>query len=82
MTKGIVAGELPQEIELELNKKYAWCSCGLSQKQPFCDGAHTDTDLKPIVFKAEKTGKYWLCNCKQTKESPFCDGSHETLKNE
>jgi CDGSH-type Zn-finger protein len=22
------------------NKIYRWCSCGLSLKQPFCDGSH------------------------------------------
>ena len=80
MIKPVVADSSPFEIELEGNKKYAWCSCGLSKKQPFCDGAHTDTDLKPIVFKSEKNGKHWLCNCKQTENSPYCDGSHETLK--
>ena len=79
MSKAVVAGNIPSEIELEFNKKYAWCSCGLSQKQPFCDGAHSGTDFKPIVFKADKSGNYWLCGCKQSKNTPFCDGTHETL---
>ena len=78
MSKAVVTSNIPHEIELELNKKYAWCSCGLSQKQPFCDGAHSGTDFKPIVFKADKSGKYWLCGCKQSKNTPFCDGTHET----
>ena len=35
-------------------KKYAWCACGLSSNQPFCDGSHKVTDITPIVFENEK----------------------------
>ena len=35
-----VAGETPQRCELEAGKKYAWCTCGNSEKQPYCDGSH------------------------------------------
>jgi len=34
------AGDQPQKVTLEAGKKYAWCSCGLSENQPFCDGSH------------------------------------------
>jgi CDGSH-type Zn-finger protein len=30
----------PCEVELEKGKPYFWCTCGLSQKRPFCDGSH------------------------------------------
>ena len=30
----------PYTIKVEKGKTYFWCSCGLSQKQPFCDGTH------------------------------------------
>ena len=30
----------PYNIRVEKGKTYFWCACGLSQKQPFCDGAH------------------------------------------
>ena len=30
------------KIEKELKEKiYFWCACGVSQKQPFCDGSHS-----------------------------------------
>lgn len=54
------------------------CACGLSKKQPWCDGAHKTTALKPIVFTAEE-GKLWMCGCKATNTKPFCDGSHNTV---
>ena len=38
-----------------VGKNYAWCSCGLSKKQPLCDSSHRDTGIKPIVFTAEKS---------------------------
>ena len=30
-------------IFVEANKRYSWCSCGLSNKQPLCDGSHKET---------------------------------------
>ena len=26
---------------------YAWCACGLSKNQPFCDGSHKGTGFAP-----------------------------------
>lgn len=66
-------------VELEEGKNYAWCSCGLSQKQPFCDGAHSGTDFKPIVFKCEESKTAYLCGCKHSQKGQFCDGSHKDL---
>ena len=74
--KPTVADNFPIEVELEAGKKYAWCTCGESATQPYCDGAHKDTDFTPMIFTAEKTEKRWLCQCKKTKKTPFCDGSH------
>ncbi|HUX78382.1 MAG TPA: CDGSH iron-sulfur domain-containing protein [Alphaproteobacteria bacterium] len=66
----------PCEVNLEEGKTYYWCTCGLSQKHPFCDGAHKGSGLKSHCFTAEATGKKWLCGCKQSKTPPFCDSSH------
>jgi CDGSH-type Zn-finger protein len=56
-------------------KTYHWCSCGLSNKQPYCDGSHKNTKFKPISFKiAEKCESMQLCGCKLSKIAPFCDG--------
>lgn len=76
MDQAVIAQKAPFEVTLEAGKKYAWCRCGRSAKQPFCDGSHSVTDLKPIVFAAEKSGTHWLCGCKQTGDQPFCDGTH------
>jgi CDGSH-type Zn-finger protein len=74
------AGSRPIEVELKQDNIYSWCSCGLSFKQPFCDGEHMGTKLKPKVFKAEKSGPQHLCMCKQTNNVPFCDGTHNNKK--
>lgn len=66
-------------VELEEGKDYWFCTCGLSEKQPFCDGAHKGTGFKSMKFTAEKTGKAWLCQCKKSEKQPFCDGAHSKL---
>ena len=71
-----IAQTSPFAVELEPGKKYAWCSCGLSSKQPFCDGSHKGSKFNPLVYKAEATKKMFFCACKQTNNQPFCDGSH------
>lgn len=56
-------------------KKYFWCSCGLSKKQPFCDSSHMKTAFKPVSFVIqEKVSEVALCLCKHTSSAPFCDG--------
>lgn len=77
MDKPKRAGEFPVAVNLEEGKTYAWCACGLSKNQPFCDGSHKITTITPKVFKAEKSGEAHLCMCKQTKNQPYCDGSHK-----
>jgi len=75
MSEPTRAGDGPEMVELEGGKKYAWCACGKSQNQPYCDGSHKDTEFAPVVFEAEG-GKAALCMCKKTGNGPFCDGSH------
>ncbi len=53
------------------------CACGLSKKQPFCDGSHKkDGKYKSIKYLAEESKEMYFCGCKMTKHPPFCDGSH------
>ena len=40
----------PYVISVE-PRTYAWCSCGESSKQPFCDGSHSDSSFAPIIEK-------------------------------
>ncbi len=74
--KGKKAGDSAIVVEVEKNKSYFWCSCGLSSKQPFCDGSHKNTEFSPVKFIADETKKMFFCTCKQTNNQPFCDGSH------
>lgn len=74
-----IAARESAPVELEEGKNYWFCMCGLSKKQPFCDGSHTGTTFEPLKFKAEKTGKAWLCQCKRSNKKPFCDGTHSKL---
>jgi CDGSH-type Zn-finger protein len=57
---------------------YAWCSCGQSTNQPWCNGAHRGSDKQPVVFKVESEKPVALCQCKKTKNPPYCDGSHSS----
>lgn len=71
------AGDTPIAVELEKDKAYFWCTCGLSDNQPYCNGAHKGSDMTPQKFVAEKDGTHYLCACKATNNSPMCDGSHK-----
>ena len=76
MIKGQKVGYEPIVADVVKGKNYAWCSCGLSKNQPFCDNSHKGSEFKPVIYKAEETKKVFLCACKQTNNRPFCDGSH------
>lgn len=79
MTKGKIAGNSPIMLDAEKEKNYAWCTCGLSDNQPFCNGAHKGTEFKPQIFTTEEDKKVALCTCKQTSNPPYCDGAHKKL---
>lgn len=81
MTQQKIYKKEPAQVTLEKGKMYAFCTCGHSEKQPFCDGSHRKKapDYKSFKFEAEKDGDVWLCQCKKTKGVPFCDGTHNNL---
>ncbi len=76
MTDPIRADNKPMAIDVEAGRNYFWCACGKSQKQPFCDGSHRDTDFTPLKYTAEENRKVFFCCCKATAKAPMCDGSH------
>ncbi len=69
----------PYKVKLESGRNYAWCSCGLSSKDPFCDGSHSKVGKHPLIFSVEETKEYYLCGCKLTHNPPFCDGTHKHI---
>lgn len=76
MDKAIRASEKPFAVEVEKGKSYYWCACGKSKSQPFCDGAHADTEFTPVQYDAAESKTIYFCGCKATKNQPLCDGSH------
>ena len=70
----------PYKVKLEAGKNYTWCTCGLSKKDPFCDGSHSKVGKQPLIFTVPETKEYFLCGCKLTHNPPFCDGTHKQLK--
>ncbi|MBY0547208.1 MAG: CDGSH iron-sulfur domain-containing protein [Candidatus Obscuribacterales bacterium] len=78
MSEPVVFDKKPCIIELEAGT-YWWCRCGRSQNQPFCDGAHTGTDIEPLKFEVPERKRFALCLCKHTKHEPHCDGQHSCI---
>ena len=73
-----IAQKSPYVIEVEPGK-YAWCACGRSANQPYCDGSHKVTDIRPVIVEITEKKKVAWCGCKHTGNKPFCDGTHKRL---
>jgi len=58
---------------------YAWCSCGNSKNQPYCDGSHKGSSFSPIIEKITEAKTVAWCGCKMSGKKPYCDGSHKSL---
>jgi CDGSH-type Zn-finger protein len=79
MTEPTIAQKSPIGVEVEAGKSYWWCACGLSSRQPFCDGSHKDGPFVPLEYRADESGTVWFCGCKHTANQPLCDSSHNSL---
>lgn len=77
MSDPVRAADTPYATDVEEGKTYYWCSCGLSSKQPLCDGSHQGTDFTPVAYAADATKKVFFCGCKISNNKPMCDGSHQ-----
>lgn len=78
MSKPKIAQDKPFVMDIDPGT-YAWCACGESDDQPYCDGSHKGSDFKPVIEKVEASRKVAWCGCKHTGNAPFCDGSHTEL---
>ena len=67
----------PYKVTVKKDRTYFWCACGLSKKQPFCDGSHKkENKYQSVKYLAEDDKEMFFCGCKKTNHPPFCDGSH------
>ena len=74
--------QCPQKMPYVMNVEpgeYAWCRCGRSQNQPYCDGSHQGTGISPERVTIESEQRVAWCGCKRSNNEPFCDGTHATL---
>ncbi|MEW6775824.1 MAG: CDGSH iron-sulfur domain-containing protein [Bdellovibrionota bacterium] len=78
MDEPVVAARKPAVLELEPGK-YAWCACGKSKNQPWCDGSHRGSPFRPILIELTEKKKVALCQCKHSGNKPYCDGTHSKL---
>ena len=82
----VISQKSSYKVAVKKGQKYAWCSCGLSTKQPFCDGKHRqhknadgDPLMRPTIFEASEDKIISFCGCRKSKKGMICDGAHKNL---
>lgn len=65
-------------VKKEQPGKKAWCACGHSENQPYCDGSHARFPGSPMPIRVDIEHEMTVawCGCKKTAKPPYCDGSH------
>jgi len=74
-----IAQKAPYGTPVEAGQSYWWCACGMSKKQPFCDGSHKGSGFAPFEYKATQSTTVYFCGCKRTAKQPMCDGTHSKI---
>ena len=65
----------PEKVKLEIEKKYYWCTCGLSTKQPFCDGTHkAKGEFRPCILTFLNKKNIFCAIVKKLKIHRFVTG--------
>lgn len=78
MSEPKIAARKPAIIDLTAGK-HAFCACGESKNQPFCDRSHAGSSFSPLMFDLAEDKTVSLCQCKRTGNAPYCDGTHASL---
>jgi CDGSH-type Zn-finger protein len=78
MAEPKIASRTPYVLDVQPGT-YAWCACGQSKKQPYCDGSHAGTAFSPMIEQVKVARKVAWCGCKHSIKKPFCDGTHNKL---
>lgn len=80
MSEPKIAQRAPYYVDEQPGRK-AWCACGRSEKQPYCDGSHArlNTGMAPLIVELAEAKRVAWCGCKHSKNKPYCDGSHKSL---
>ncbi len=73
-----IAQKSPYVLDMQ-SGKYVWYTGGLSDKQPFYDGSHNETDLKPIIDELGGTSKVACCGWKILGKKTTWDSSYNKL---
>src|SRR3546814_1076405 len=54
--EAVIASPKPYYCELRVGRPIAWCRCGRSKRQPFCDGrSHRGTGFEPLVYRPRES---------------------------
>lgn len=77
----VVRSLTPLRLEVTEGATYFWCACGRTQTEPWCDGSHKVTTIRPVKWVAPKSGTASVCACRATRRPGrvLCDGSHAAV---
>ena len=70
MSAPTIADNKPVKLALDKDKKYYFCMCGLSSKQPFCYGSHKGSDFTPMAFQCDENKDYTCASASTAATNP------------
>ncbi|MEB3326703.1 MAG: CDGSH iron-sulfur domain-containing protein [Synechococcus sp.] len=65
----------PEPLNLPAGE-HQLCSCSLSRRGWFCDGAHLGTGRVSYELRLKEAATVPMCRCGRSHRYPLCDGSH------
>ncbi len=66
----------------ETARNVTWCQCGRSANQPYCDGSHRETDIRPITVELTEDRLVKWCGCKHSKPKRSVTAPTEPYKSQ